>query len=52
LQAKNNKYLKSVHVEFTEKKLQYLLFLDLGTRSYWLKKYLYKNGITGLVIAL
>jgi len=22
LQAKNNKYLKSVHVEFTEKKLQ------------------------------
>jgi hypothetical protein len=23
LQAKNNKYLKSVHVEFTEKKLQY-----------------------------
>ncbi|CAC9531220.1 hypothetical protein [uncultured Gammaproteobacteria bacterium] len=24
LQAKNNKYLKSVHVEFTEKKLQYL----------------------------
>jgi hypothetical protein len=25
LQAKNNKYLKSVHVEFTEKKLQYLL---------------------------
>jgi DNA-damage-inducible protein D len=26
LQAKNNKYLKSVHVEFTEKKLQYPLF--------------------------
>jgi len=36
LQAKNNKYLKSVHVEFTEKKLQYqrqpylLLLLLLG----------------------
>jgi hypothetical protein len=29
LQAKNNKYLKSVHVEFTEKKLQYL-FSALG----------------------
>ena len=25
LPAKNNKYLKSVHVEFTEKKLQYHL---------------------------
>jgi len=24
LQAKNKKYLKSVHVKFTEKKLQYL----------------------------
>jgi len=28
LQAKNKKYLKSVHVKFTEKKLQYLG--DLG----------------------
>ncbi|CAB5507676.1 hypothetical protein AZO1586R_2522 [Bathymodiolus azoricus thioautotrophic gill symbiont] len=29
LPAKNNKYLKSVHVEFTEKKLQYPLSLVL-----------------------
>jgi hypothetical protein len=30
LQAKNNKYLKSVHVEFTEKKLQYLFRILIG----------------------
>ena len=30
---KNNKYLKSVHVEFTEKKLQYLIFREDFTQS-------------------